>query len=98
MFGADAFGAVLSAFHVNVLECLGYRRIFRIQALSDDGGEHLIDDQKSPLITSQSILEPKRTIVRLPDLFCPSFGIIRNPAINPHYEEVRAESEAWLAQ
>ena len=42
--------------------------------------------------------EHQRVQVRLPDLFCPSFGVVRNAVVNPNYEEVREESEAWLAE
>ena len=42
--------------------------------------------------------EHQRVQVRLPNLFNPSFGIVRNAAVNRNYGEVRQESEAWLAQ
>lgn len=42
--------------------------------------------------------EHQRVQVRLPNLFNPLFGVVRNAAVNPKYDEVRQESEAWLAQ
>jgi len=42
--------------------------------------------------------EQPRVQVRLPNLFCTSFGIVRDAAVNPNYQKVRQESEAWLSQ
>lgn len=40
--------------------------------------------------------ERSYTQVRLPDLFI--LFLSEPPAINPHYADVRGESEAWVAQ
>jgi len=42
--------------------------------------------------------EYQRVKVRLPNLFNSSFGIVRDIAVNPEYENLRQDSEAWLAQ
>ena len=66
-----------------------------------------VDEEQQSVLEATSIIvvedikvevEPQRVLVRLPDLFCTSFGIVRDAAVNPSYEEVRKESEAWVAE
>lgn len=57
--------------------------------------EIIVDNEESDEEIDE---EPQRVLVRLPDLFCTSFGVVRDAAVNSSYEEVRKVSEAWVAE
>ena len=67
---------------MSTVTAIGRNTVEAVHSLTQDTSEH---EQNAP---------PVRIPVLLPDMFV-SF-MAREPRVNPHYEKVREESEAWI--
>jgi hypothetical protein len=61
-----------------------------------DGNMHLEALREAVQVGETDLNHGKRVDVYLPDMFV--LFLSERPRVNPHYETVRRESEAWLSR